>query len=315
MRPVWVSPPNAPRVVAAVAVVGLLGGSAGAFALTEQLKLERSPVFRTHVGKLLGPNCRCRLARIPVRFFLRKSDRLTLTIVDSHRRVVRTLTYGRRRPAGVQQFTWNGRDNAGRVVAAGTYRPRIHLAGERRTILMPNPIRVDPIPPAVRPVSVSSSVFSPDGDRRRDYVRIRFRTSERARGLLFVNGRFRVRGNRYVTNGVLRWFGYGLPAGRYRLVLRAVDLAGNVSRTEPVGFVRIRFITARPHVLHPLARARIGFRVRTDARFFHWTFGHRSGNSRPGLLLLRAPAPGRYVLVVREHGHSARAVVFVEPRR
>lgn len=301
------------RVVAAVVVVGLLGGSAAAFALTEQLKLERSPVYRTHVGKLVGPNCRCRLVRIPVEFSLRKSDRVTLTIVDSNRLAVRTLAYGRRLPVGVQRFTWNGRDNKGRVVRAGTYRPRIHLAGERRTILMPNPIRVDPFPPAVKLVSVSSSVFSPDGDNRRDFVRVRFRTSERARGLLYVGGRLRVRGL-YGTTGVLRWFGSGLPAGRHRLVLRAVDLAGNVSKPVPAGVVRIRFITIRPHVLHPLARARIGFRVRTDARSFHWTFGRRSGNSRPGLLVLRAPAPGRYVLVVTEHGHSARSLVIVGPR-
>ena len=314
MRPVWVSPPTAPRVVAAAAVVGLLGGSAAAFALTEQLKLERSPVFRTHVGKLVGPNCRCGLARIPVWFVLRKSDRVTLTIVDARRRAVRTLAYGRRLPAGRQRFSWNGRDNAGRVVPAGTYRPRIHLAGEHRTILMPNPIRVDLFPPAVRVVSVSSSVVSPDGDNRRDFVRVRFRTSERARGLLYVDGRFRVRGL-FGTKGVVRWFGSGLPVGPHRLVLRAVDLAGNVSRPVPVGIVRIRFITIRPHVLHPLAHARIGFRVRTDARSFHWALGHRSGNSRPGLLVLRAPAPGRYVLVVTEHGHAATALVIVGPRR
>jgi hypothetical protein len=314
MRPVWVSPPNAPRVVAAVVVVGLLGGTAAAFALTEQFKLERSPVYRTAVGKLLGPNCRCGLARIPIRFVLRKPDSLTVTIVDSRRRVVRTLLDSGPRPAGVQRFTWDGRDDSGRVVRAGVYGPRIHLARDRRTILMPNRIRVDPSPPGIALVSVSSRVFSPDGDHRRDFVRVRFRTSERARGLLFVNGRFRVRAKPYGTTGVLRWYGSGLPTGRYRLVVRAVDLAGNVSRPISARVVRIRFITIRPHVLHPLAHARIGFRVRTDARFFHWTLGHRSGNARPGLLVLRAPAPGRYVLVVTEHGHSARSLVIVEPR-
>src|SRR5262249_56907630 len=103
-------------------------------------------------------------------------------------------------------------------VPAGTYRPRIHLAGERRTILMPNPIRVDPNPPRIALVSVSSRVFSPDGDRRRDVVRIRFRTSERARALLFVDGRLQVRLRPYGFNGVMRWFGSGLPAGRHRVV-------------------------------------------------------------------------------------------------
>jgi hypothetical protein len=307
--------PRRARVIAAVVVVGLLGGSAAAFALTEQLKLERSPVFRTQVGKLLGPNCRCALARIPIRFVLRKRDTLTVTIVDSRRRVVRTLLDSGPRAAGLQRLSWNGRDASGRVVRAGIYKPRIHLARDRRTILMPNPIRVDPAAPRISLVSVTSRVFSPDADHRRDLVRLRYRTSEPARGLLFVNGRLRVRFKRYAETGVLRWFGSGLPAGRYRLVLRAVDLAGNLSGRVSAGVARIRFISIRPHVLHPLARARIGFRVRTDARFFHWTFGHRGGRSRPGLLVLRSPAPGRYVLVVTANGHAARSLVIVEPRR
>src|SRR2546429_8824922 len=69
----------------AVVVAGLLGGTAAALALTEQLKLERSPVLRTHVGKLLG-----RHGRIPIRFVLRKPDRLTGIVVDSKDREVRT---------------------------------------------------------------------------------------------------------------------------------------------------------------------------------------------------------------------------------
>ena len=65
------------RVLVAIVVTFLLGGTAAAFALTEQLKLERSPVLRTDVGKLLGPNCRCRYGRIRIAFRLRKADRRT----------------------------------------------------------------------------------------------------------------------------------------------------------------------------------------------------------------------------------------------
>ena len=35
-------------------VVALLGGSAAAFAVTERLKLERSPIFGTQVGKVVS---------------------------------------------------------------------------------------------------------------------------------------------------------------------------------------------------------------------------------------------------------------------
>ena len=88
---------------------------------------------------------------------------------------------------------------------------------------------------------------------------------------------------------MLRWFGLGFDAGPYRLVLRAVDLAGNLSKPVPVGIVRIRFVTVGPHVLRAKPGARIGFRVRTDARRFTWRLGKRHGSSRPGLLVLRAP--------------------------
>ncbi len=299
------------RVLAAVVVTFLLGGTAAAFALTEQLKLERSPVLRTSVGKLLGPKCRCPLQRVKIGFVLRKPDTLTVAIVDSHGQVVRTLLSGGYR-RGAQQLAWDGRDDFGGVVPAGTYKPRLHLAHDHRTILMPNPIRVDPTRPAVALVALAPRRFSPDGDGRRDVVRVRFKTSEPARGLLYVDGGLRIRTKRYAETGVLRWYGLGFGAGRHRLVLRAVDLAGNLSKLVPAGVVRVRFLTVGPHVLRAGTGARVGFRVRTDARRFSWRLGKRHGSSRPGLLVLRTPsAPGRYRLVVTANGHSARALVIV----
>ena len=300
------------RVIVAVVVAGLLGGTAAAFALTEHLKLERSPVYRTRVGKLLGPNCRCTQARIPIRFVLRKRETLTVVIVDSRNRVVRDLLTRTPRPKGAQRFTWDGRDDAGWIVPAGTYKPRLLLARDHRTILMPNPIRVDPTAPRISLVRLSTRAFSPDGDGRRDLVRIHVRTTEPTRALLYVNGRRTVELRRYRPFGALRWYGAGLPAGRYRLVVRAVDLAGNLSPPVGAGVVRIGFISVRPHVLHAAAGVKVGFRVRTDAKRFHWRFGRSGGGaSRPGRLVLRAPGPGRYVLVVTANGHSARAVVIV----
>ncbi|HUK95811.1 MAG TPA: FlgD immunoglobulin-like domain containing protein [Gaiellaceae bacterium] len=302
---------RAARVLVGVVLVGLLGGTAAAFAITEQLKLERSPVYRTHVGKLLGPNCNCQLQKIPIDFVLRKPDRLTVVIVDSGDHEVRTLLRGIRRPKGLQELTWNGRDNAGQVVRAGTYKPRIHLAREHRTILMPNPIKVDPTAPRITSALLAPAAFSPDGDGRRDLVYVHYRATEPVRAILYVNGRLRVMLRRYSESGVARWRGSGLPAGRYQLTLRTVDLAGNLSPPVSLGTVRIRFISVRPHVLHAHPQTRIGFRVRTDAKTFTWRLGHRGGASPPGLLVLRAPAAGRYRLVVTANGHSAQAVVFV----
>jgi hypothetical protein len=300
------------RALVAVVVAALLGGTAAALALTEQLKLERSPVLRTHVGKLIGLH-----GRIPIDFALRKADRLTVVVVDSNGRVVRTLLPARYRPRGFQRFSWDGRDDAGQAVPAGIYKPRLHLAREHRTILMPNPIRVDPVAPRIALVSLTPRVLSPDGDYRGDVLYIHYRTSERARALLYVNGQRRRELQRYALSGLLRWggkrLGQPLPAGRYRLALRALDLAGNLSPLVPIGSVRIRYIEVRPHVLHARPGGRIGFRVSTDAKRFDWRFGSSGGGqSRPGLLVLRAPAvPGRYRLVVSENGHTATSLLIV----
>jgi hypothetical protein len=163
-------------------------------------------------------------------------------------------------------------------------------------------------------VSVLPHAFSPDGDGRRDRVRIRVHMSEPARALLFVPGRPPLSLKRYSSTGVLRWYGSGLPAGRYRIAVRAVDLAGNLSRPVSAGVVRIRFVSVRPHVLHAAPGAKLHFRVRTDARKVRWRLGRSHGLSGPGSLVLHAPRAGRHVLVVTVNGHTARALVIVEPR-
>ena len=224
-----------------------------------------------------------------------------MVIVDSDGHVVRTLLTPTPVRAGRQRFGWDGRSDAGQVVPPGTYKPRLHLSNERRTILMPNPIKVDPTPPTIALVSLVPRVFSPGSAFRRHVVLVRYRTSEPARALLYVNG-------------VLHWFGTGLPAGRYRLTLKAVDLAGNVSAGVPLGVVRIRYVEIRPHVLRALAGTRIGFRIVAGARRVDWHFGNSGGTTRPGLLVLRAPKPGRYRLVVTVNGHKAQALAIVSPR-
>jgi FlgD Ig-like domain len=307
------------QVAAAVIVVALLGGSAAAFAFTEHVKLEKSPVFHTFVGKRLGPNCKCQHRHIAIRFMLRKPDRLSVVIVDSGGTVVRTLLMSTPRPAGRQLFGWDGRDDAGQVVPAGTYKPRLHLAKERRTILMPNPIKVDTTAPTISLVSLVPRVFSPGRAFRRNHVVIHWRASEPVEALLYANGRRRVVWGRFIEKGRLPWLGSDptggyLPAGRYHLVLRAVDRTGNVSRPTSLGPVRIRYVEVRPHVLRRPAGAMLRFRVTADARRIRWKFGNRRGVSRPGLLELGAPKPGRFRLVVTVDGHTAEALAIVSPR-
>jgi len=58
---------------------------------------------------------------------------VTLHVLDVSGRIVRTLLAGESEPAGRSQLTWDGKNNAGRNVAAGTYFCRLETRGESET--------------------------------------------------------------------------------------------------------------------------------------------------------------------------------------
>jgi hypothetical protein len=304
------------RLLPTLLVLALIGSTAAAFAVTEGLKLEKSPITRTQVDKVIAPVCGCAYERVQVAFTLRKSDRVSVVIVNGNGDVVRTLARSRPARSGTQQFIWDGRDQAGRVVPDGTYRPRVHLAREHRTIVLPNPVRSDATKPLIKLDSVAPRVFSPDGDFQREYVRLRYRTSERARAILYVNGDRWGTVHDYLRAGKLDWGGRAvrrLPAGLYRVRLRAQDLAGNLGPPTRTLVVRIRYIEVRPHVVRVRAGARFSVHVDTDAVRYTWHIGSRGKKARKPVLTIRAGEPGRYVLRVAANGHVARVVVLVRP--
>src|SRR5207248_6933421 len=164
------------RLLSTLLVVGLLGGTAAAFAVTEGLKLQHSPITSTHVPlKVFSPVCGCNTAEAPIGFRLRKADRVTVQIVDAHGAVVRTLVSGKPARRGRFAVRWDGRDAAGAVLPEGTYKPRVHLAHAHRTIGLPNPIQIDVTPPTIRLVRPIPAIISPDGDHRHDQVRAFYR--------------------------------------------------------------------------------------------------------------------------------------------
>ncbi len=302
------------RFLPALLVVALLGGSAAAFAVTERLKLERSPILDTHVDKEVSP-AGGEPARISFR--LRKGDRVSLTIVDAKGDVVREVATSRRARKGTVRFTWDGRDDSGSPADDAAYKPRVHLAAAHRTILLPNPIVVDTRKPSIAQRGQSLRVFSPDGDYRLDYLTVGFRASEPVRAVLYANGHLVVKAKRFQTGGSLKWNGRadGLPrpAGRYRLVLRGIDRAGNIGPASRPFHVRIRYIELGRHVLRAHTGGRIVVFVSTDAHRYTWRIGARHGRSKRRRLSLAAGEPGRYVLVVSARGHRDRARIEVEP--
>lgn len=294
----------------------MLGATAAAFAITERLKLERSPVTGTRVDKVFSPVCECARDVAVISFVLRRRETVTLDILDKDRRSIRTIVMRQPEPAGRVAYTWDGRDNLDRVVPEGVYRPRVQLRRNGRTIVLPNPIRVDTTAPVITLVRVFPRVFSPDSDGESDRVTATYRIDERARAIMLVDGRQRVQSKFLRLEGQLVWFGRVngrvVRSGTYELRLRAVDRAGNRSlRTRAVP-VRVRFVDLSRDRIEVATGRRFRVRVLTDATSYRWLFAGRRGAGRRPVLVLRAPEEaGTYTLYVTVGGHAARATVEV----
>ena len=315
------------RVAVIVLVLVLLGGTVAAFAVTEALKLERSPLTTPRFSEVLSPTCACRTQVARLSFRLREPDRIDVVIVSDDG-PVRTLAHDLDRLRGRVRLKWDGRDDAGAVVPDGVYRLRVSLQKADRSIMFPDEIRVDTEAPTLEVVRVRPAAFSPDGDGRRDTVRIALRMNEAGQALVFFNGQLAVEAPmRTDREGVLTWGGSveGRPLreGVYALFARVRDVAGNLSQATKVS-VQIRYVEVLPRIVAARPGMRLRFRVLTDASRVSWTLHKPRGRdlladarAKPGAITLLLPdriRPGRYVLEVVANAHRARAVVRVVKR-
>jgi len=223
-----------------VLLLALLAGTTTAFALTEALKLEQSPVSRPRFKSVFSPTCACprETARLAVR--LLDADTIDAVIVDEDGNSVRTLASHERHAPGRTVFRWDGKDDRGEIVPDGTYRLRLHFADADRTILIPDTVRVDTRPPTIELVILEPRRLAFGGES----VTIVVRLTERARPLLLANGELVLRGPvgdpgraRLTWDGSIE--GHPLSPRRYALTLEAQDRAGNVSAPTEAVIVRI----------------------------------------------------------------------------
>ena len=72
-------------------MLALLLATAAAFAVTEHLKLQRSPIAGPMIDRIFSPVCRCERRTARVGFTLRRGGRISVAIADRDGDVVRTL--------------------------------------------------------------------------------------------------------------------------------------------------------------------------------------------------------------------------------
>jgi flagellar hook capping protein FlgD len=297
-----------------ILVAGLLVATATAFAVTERLKLEDSPVLGTKIRSLVSPVCACPPKRkeVSIRFRLRREQDIRLDIVDVNGTIVRRALASGVFPARSNVFSWDGRDNQGNVVPDGVYRVDLTLRDESRRFELPNEIRVDSTPPKIEDVKISHATFSPDGDRRADRVDVAYRFSEPAYAILYVDGK-RLPGRSFTRkpSGTIQWYGRGAKRGEHRLAVVAQDLAGNVAASTREYTVRIRFVEL-PKSRYVVRGRTLRVRVSTDVQTVHWQLAGRRGTVHKHVFVIPVPRPsGRYRLAVSANGHTTRATVVV----
>lgn len=308
------------RAFSTIVLLGLLLATAAAFAVTEHLKLIKSPIYAPHVTKAFSPVCHCATDKAEIKFKLRHPDSITVTIVDSGGNVVDTLATDATEPKhAFVTFHWNGHTTAGIAADGSEYQPQVELSHDRRTILMPSKITVDTSAPTVLSASDGNGILI---SNTHPGTAIQYAFSERAHVSVRVGGRRVVFGRHRHPSGTVRWSGKAggkaLPPGRYVLEVGAVDNTGN--ETPPAErkrvVITIRDIALAETPTHVAPRARFTVTVRTGAPRYGWKFGGKHGAETAKVLHLRAPAHrGHYRLVVSEHGHATTAIVTVGPKK
>lgn len=303
------------RVLTTVTLLGLLVATAAAFAITEHLKLKKSPLYGTFVSKELSPVCGCANRVATVRIRLRHEDRVTVTIVNSSGEKVATLVSDKLVSArSKHHWNWNGLTVDGTRAPDGSYYPWVDLNG-RHTYELPNRILLDTKAPKVLSVTRPKHVLLAAPGRT---VTIGYSLSEKAHAVVYLGSRRIIVGRRTRQNSRIKWAGtqdgQPLPAGKYVLSVGAQDVVGNstpVAGRKSVTVV-LRYVELAPERIR--VRSGRGFRVHvtTAARHYTWRLGHRHGAHHGKVLHVRAPTtPGTYRLVVTESGQSATATVVV----
>jgi hypothetical protein len=213
----------------------------GAFVVTQKLKSSPPLVVRPHIYSVFSPSPDARVRRARISFWIVNGDEVSVSIVDGEGQIVRRLADGRHLPARKRiVLSWNGRTDAGAVAPDGSYRVRVALIHQGRTIDLEQPIQLDTRGPAplvtdVTPRAGDGPAFLPQHGVRAVTVHLKGLEGRRARLLLYrtdVTPPRRV-GQQTISAGArtATWDGTlggkAAPPGTYLMGLLVADRSGN----------------------------------------------------------------------------------------
>lgn len=139
------------RIVGAVLVLGLLVGSGVAFAVAQSLKSEPPRVVSADFtqARAFSPGCDCPTGTARFSLTLSRPADVSVRVTTRRGRLVRGLL-DHEQAEGVVPLTWDGRNEAGELVADGNYQVQVRFARGRWRAAPNAMIRADTKAPTVQ---------------------------------------------------------------------------------------------------------------------------------------------------------------------
>jgi flagellar hook assembly protein FlgD len=339
------------RLTAGVFAVLVLA-TFGAFFVAQRLKNAPPVLSRLTVFPYFSPNSDGRYDVARLSFKVKKTDDVSVSVLDSSGDEVRELMGGRRvLSSELVRLKWDGRKDNGERARDGRYRYRITLQHEGRSVVPATSVRLDTTPPRPRVTSIGPShEFGPEllpaseggeavvhlqAPGRKPVIRV-FKTGP---------GPTRLVRQEKLDDGATSWRWNGLtPSGRpvspgtYLVAIETRDVAGNRGLSPALnrrglpatsygaklpghGGITVRYLGVRPPNVATPAGDPVEFFV--DARRKPWSWSvRRVGSSaatpsrRKTSARVRLHAPGResgvYLLTVRTATRSTTVPFAVQ---
>lgn len=333
--------------IAGIAFAALIVATFAAFFITQRLKREPGALGQVRATPFFSPNQDGRFDRARIGFLLKEPDDVTVTVVDRDDQPIRRLARNEPLEAYRQlRLAWDGRDDAGRRAPDGTYRVRVGLRRQGRSVLLPRNIDLDTTPPRPRVLSIGperTPLPRPELLPRRDGAPARVRVflpGRKARVLVYRTDVTPAREvlAEGVPSGTYTWEWDGTVGGRnaaqgtYLVAVESRDRAGNIG-TSPVRLppkppygreiggragISVRYLNAQPPTAPAEAAQRAEFGVITGGgERYTWQIRRvgqprrASGSGTRPLVRVRAPggASGLYLFELRTRTRQA-AVPF-----